>query len=318
MKPLKEFVSELRNSRETSLIVIACSKNKRSDEDIEKLFKRRYCSKRYRKRGKKKYTKNKKCIFHTNFEDRGINFKGKALRLEEDQKIRLNGNVVKLTMEQKVISNTEILKLKKEICFDRGVPKLRKNQEVCWRYRIWELLKSFRDCSLECHPDALQSLKGYPAYLRYKGRFYKAVWRRGGIKVWKKVVEDGWKVLILSAFYGFLRITDPIGNYDLRLSDLRLSDLNNKCKKLLPEILKVIMDTHDIKKVYFLTSEEYAEPFRGKLPNLYRVILLDRYGKEIVGYDYKEYFSEAGELFAYMVYGGNIPNKTRYIELEEI
>ena len=67
MKPLKEFVSELRNSRETSLIVIACSKNKRSDVDIEKLFKRRYCSKRYRKRGKKKYTKNKIMYFSHQF-----------------------------------------------------------------------------------------------------------------------------------------------------------------------------------------------------------------------------------------------------------
>jgi len=232
MKPLKEFVSELRNSRETSLIVIACSKNKRSDEELEEILNRSY-----------------------NFEEQNIKFNGKVLKL----------------------------------------------------------IKNFQKCSKINHKTALNFSKEYPAYLRYKGRFYKAVWRRGGIKVWKKVVEDGWKVLILSAFYGFLRITDPIGNYDLRLSDL-----NNKCKKLLPEILKVIMDTHDIKKVYFLTSEEYAEPFRGKLPNLYRVILLDKYGKEIVGYDYKEYFSEAGELFAYMVYGGNTPNKTRYIELEEI
>ena len=180
--------------------------------------------------------------------------------------------------------------------------------------KILKLIKNFRKYSEECHPNALEKYsKKYPAYLRYKGRFYKVIWRRGGIKIWKKVVEDGWKVLILSAFYGFLRITDPIGNYDLRLSNL-----NDKCKKLLPEILKVIVDTNNIKRVYFLTSKEYSEPFRGKLPNLYRVVLLDGSGKEIIGNEYKEYFSEAGEFFAYLIYGGKPPARTRYIKLEGI
>ena len=312
MIPLKEFVNELRNSRETSLLVISCSKTKRSDEDIKKLFKRRYCSKRYEKRKLKRFKKNKEYNFDINFEDREINFYSKTMELEEDQRISLNGKVLKLIVDQRISSDTEILELRKEISFDREVLKLRKNQQVS-SYRIWELLKDFRKCSQECHPKALKPSKDFPAYLRYKGRFYKVIWRRGGIKIWKKVVEDGWKVLILSAFYGFLRITDPIGNYDLRLSNL-----NDKCKKLLPEILKVIVDTNNIKRVYFLTSKEYSEPFRGKLPNLYRVVLLDGSRKEIIGNEYKEYFSEAGEFFAYLIYGGKPPTRTRYIKLERV
>ena len=194
-----------KKGRDTSLIVIACSKNKRSDEEIEILLKE-----------------------YNNF------------LVFEDRNIYLDPKSIKL-------------------------------------------IKIFQRCSKVNHRPALRFSKKYPAYLRYKGRFYKAIWRRGCFKIWRKVVEDGWKVLILSAFYGFLRITDPIGYYDLRLSDL-----NNE-------------------RIYFLTSREYVEPFREQLPNLYRVVLLDKSGNEIIGRGYKDYFSEAGELFAYLIHGGNPP-----------
>jgi len=121
------------------------------------------------------------------------------------------------------------------ISFNDKVSKLEKDQRVSF-YGISKLIKNFRKCSQKCHSNAPESSKEYPAYLRYNGRFYESVWGQRGIEVWMRVANDNWKVLILSTFYGFLSITDPIGNYDLRLSNL-----NNKCRKLLPEILELII-----------------------------------------------------------------------------
>ena len=58
MIPVEEFIYELRNGRKTSLIILACSGNKRSDREIERIF-------------------NKS----ENFEDQVISFKSKTLEL---------------------------------------------------------------------------------------------------------------------------------------------------------------------------------------------------------------------------------------------
>jgi len=61
--------------------------------------------------------------------------------------------------------------------------------------------------------------------------------------------------------------------------------------------------------VYFLTSKEYSKPFKNKLDNLYRVVLLDRSDMEIRGAYGTEYYSEAGKLFTSLVTGRHIPGK---------
>ncbi|WP_456330625.1 peroxide stress protein YaaA [Archaeoglobus sp.] len=232
MIPVEEFLTGVRDEKQTSLLVLACSGNKRSDSEIERLLNN-----------------------FSYFEDRTLVFDDKSLRL----------------------------------------------------------MDNFRKCTKAEHETALNPSKMYPAYLRYCGFFYNSVWELGGIEVWKKVVDDGWRVLILSAFYGFLRITDPINDYSLRISEL-----SAKCKRILLEILRSIIKTNGIDRVYFLTSKEYSKPFRKKMIDLYRVILLDSSNNKIIGSYGKEYYSEAGRLFASLVTGKDFHGKTHFVELEGI
>ena len=233
----EEFINELRDNKETSLIILACSKNKRSDVEVERIL-------------------NKS----NHFEDQTISFDYGTLRLI---------NNFRNCTETKHDTALKFSKMYPVYLRDSG-----------YLYKSQELVNNSQNITYirARHEITLKFSKMYPAYLRYIGRFYKSIWKQGGVEIWRRNVSDNWKVLILSAFYGFLKITDPISNYDLRLSNL-----NAECKELLPKTLKSIMKENGIKDVYFLTSEEYSEPFRGKLPNFYRVILLDGSGNEIIG-----------------------------------
>jgi len=66
-----------------------------------------------------------------------------------------------------------------------------------------ETLISFRNCAEKEHPDVIKPSEDYPAYLRYNGLFYKAVWEHGGANVREKVIQEDWKVIILSATMAF-------------------------------------------------------------------------------------------------------------------
>jgi len=232
MISVEKFIIELRNSKQTSLIILACSGNKRPDTEIERVL------------NKFSYLKDQTIFF-------------------DDESLRLVDN--------------------------------------------------FRKCTKTEHKTALKHSKMYPTCLRYSGFFYTSVWEQGGVEVWRRVANEGWKVLILSAFYGFLKVTDPINDYTLKLSDL-----NAKCKRILPEILESIMETNGIERVYFLTSREYSKPFRKKLSNLYRAVLIDASNRKIIGSYGMDYYSEAGKLFASLVSGKDFLGKVRFVELEEI
>ena len=194
----------------------------------------------------------------------------------------------------------------------RNLQKL-EEEAVLFDESVSRLLEDFRRCTMVMHGNAVEKSKEYPAYLRYSGSFYNSVWDNGGFDVWEKVIKDMWKVLILSAYYGFLKITDPISDYNLQISRL-----NAGCKQVLPKVLDSIIKTNGVEKVYLLTSKEYSKPFKNKLDNLYRVVLLDRSDMEIRGAYGTEYYSEAGKLFTSLVTSRHIPGKTNSIELEEI
>jgi hypothetical protein len=78
------------------------------------------------------------------------------------------------------------------------------------------------------------------------------------------------------------------------------------------------METNGIERVYFLTSREYSKPFRKKLSNLYRAVLIDASNRKIIGSYGMDYYSEAGKLFASLVSGKDFLGKVRFVELEEI
>ena len=174
------------------------------------------------------------------------------------------------------------------------------------------IIESYRKCTKAYHSDAVKPSRKYPAFLRYNGAFYLSVWDRGGVKVWEKVITDKWKVLILSSYYGFLRITDPINDYNLYMKKV-----NVKCRAMLQGILKSIMETNNIEEVYFLTSKTYAEQFVNGSVNAYRVRLYDAHRIEIRGSMGRDYYREVGSLFASII-DGQLYGKTKYVYLEEI
>jgi len=174
------------------------------------------------------------------------------------------------------------------------------------------VIKSYRSCIEDRHPGAVKSTQKYPAFLRYSGIFYNGVWNRGGLEVWERVIRDGWKVLILSSYYGFLRVTDCINDYDLHMKEV-----SKECKEKLPNILKKIMEVNNSSEVYFLTSKEYVKPFKNKVSNAYRMKLYDKSGREVDGLNY---YREVSTLFVSIITGitEQISGKVEYVELEKI
>ncbi len=188
-----------------------------------------------------------------------------------------------------------------------------KQTSISFDNTTMEFLRSFRSCTEKEHPDTVKPSEDYPAFLRYSGQFYKAVWDCGKTQIWEKVVQDNWKVLILSAYYGFLKIIDPIKDYNLQMSKLKA-----KCKRKLPQVLQAIKNANGIENIYFLTSETYIDPFRGKFENIYRVVLLDRTGEnEIRGYMLTDYYREAGYLFASII-SGEVRGFAGFVRLEAV
>ena len=118
---------------------------------------------------------------------------------------------------------------------------------------IKRALSEYRECVMKVAREALdRKSKPYPAYMRYDGYFYRAT----RIDTWLKAEEKGYKVVILSALYGFLHPTEPIRYYDLSMHQVPQS-----CKAILPRILDLLKDVLDFEKAVFLTSRTYFEPF---------------------------------------------------------
>lgn len=173
--------------------------------------------------------------------------------------------------------------------------------QICRNPKVYtgkfcELNLRFRRCAEKYHPTAVdKSSKPYPAFIRYSGYFYKAIEEKGGLELWMEAVKQGWNLLILSAFYGFLHVTEPIRYYNLQISQL-----NEDCKKILPEILNAYLEASPgIEKIIFLTSETYSRPFIYKtIKPIYRLCLKDASGREILGDYGKDFYSLAGKIFA--------------------
>jgi len=201
-----------------------------------------------------------------------------------------------------------------EIGFLKNMPAVLdlKQTSINFDNTTMELLRSFRICTEKEHPDAIKPSKDYPAFLRYSGQFYRAVWECGKTQTWEKVVQENWKILILSAYYGFLKITDPIKNYNLQMSKLKA-----KCKRMLPQVLQAIKNANDIENIYFFASNTYTHPFKGELENIYQVYLLDHLKKEIYGQYAREYYKEAGYLFASII-SGDVRGSARFVSLEVV
>ncbi len=199
-----------------------------------------------------------------------------------------------------------------EICSLKNVSALLnlKQTSINFDNITTELLKSFRSCTEKEYSDAVKSSENYPAFLRYKGLFYDAVWSHGKTQVWEKVIKENWKVLILSAYYGFLKITDPVKKYNLQMSKLKA-----KCKRNLPQILQAIKNANNFKNIYFFASNTYTKPFKEKLGNIYQIRLFDYLKKGIYGRYARKYYKEAGHLFASII-SGEICGSTRFVRLE--
>lgn len=162
--------------------------------------------------------------------------------------------------------------------------------------KFYDLNMCFRQCTEKHHPKAVkEKSKPYPAFVRYSGYFYKAIEEKCGLELWMRALMQGWNLLILSAFYGFLHVAEPIRYYNLQISQL-----DEDCKKILPEILNAYLEAKpEIEKIIFLTSETYCRPFIYKtIKPIYRLCLKDAYGKEILGEYGKDFYSLAGKIFA--------------------
>ena len=173
----------------------------------------------------------------------------------------------------------------------------------------------FRQCVEKYHPTAVdRESKPYPAFVRYSGYFYKAIEESYGFELWKKALNQGWNILILSAYYGFLRADDFIQYYNLRITQL-----NKQCLKILPRILNAYLEIKpQIRKVIFFTSETYMTPFRYRINKpVYRLSLKDEFGYKIIGSYGKDYYSYAGKIFASIIAGEQyLVSKAISIELE--
>lgn len=178
------------------------------------------------------------------------------------------------------------------------------------------LNRLFRQCVEKYHPTAVdKDSKPYPAFIRYSGYFYRAVEETYGLELWKEALNQGWNILILSAYYGFLQIDDPIQYYNLRIPQL-----NKQCLEILPRILNAYLETKfKIEKIVFFTSETYMKPFRFEVDKpIYRLSLKDKFGREIGGPYGKDYYSLAGKTFANIIAEEkpHLIDKTISIELE--
>ncbi|MEM2971530.1 MAG: peroxide stress protein YaaA [Candidatus Bathyarchaeia archaeon] len=172
--------------------------------------------------------------------------------------------------------------------------------KICKDPRVYtdkfcELNLRFRRCTEKYHSTAVdKSSKPYPAFIRYSGYFYKAIEEKS-LELWMEALKQGWNLLILSAFYGLLQVTEPIRYYNLQISQL-----NEDCQKILPEILNAYLEARpEIEKIIFLTSETYSRPFINKtIKPIYRLYLKDASGREILGDYGKDFYSLAGKIFA--------------------
>jgi len=154
-----------------------------------------------------------------------------------------------------------------------------------------EEFSPYRQCTEAAYKGCLYHSKRYPACLRYNGTFYKQIL----IKLWEQA--NRLPVLILSAYYGLLRPTDAILNYNLAISQVKTS-----CKRLLPTLLESYLDKHNLKKAIFLTSSSYFLPFKGK-GIAERLHLYDQSGNEIIGPYARDYYLMAGKILANLLAG---------------
>ncbi len=186
---------------------------------------------------------------------------------------------------------------------DEIIQKL--NFHVCKRGRIsfsasYHVLNHvFRKCVGKYHATAVnRTSKSYPAFIRYYGYFYRAIEEKYGLALWNKVLDDEWNVLILSAYYGFLQIDDPIQYYNLRISEL-----SKECLEILPKILNMyVRKNSEIQKIIFLTSQTYVNPFRNKINKpIYRLSLKDKFNRAIIGPYGRDFYYLAGEIFASII-----------------
>ncbi|RKX56319.1 MAG: hypothetical protein DRP29_09700 [Thermodesulfobacteriota bacterium] len=149
-----------------------------------------------------------------------------------------------------------------------------------------EVFSAYRQCTKKAYKHRVYKSKYYPACLRYNGIFYRQI----PIKLWERI--DKLPVLILSAYYGFLRPTDGISNYNLKISQVKTS-----CKRHLPALLKRYMNEYQFKEAVFLTSSNYFLPFK-KENFAKRLHLYDNSGNEIIGPYGRDYYILTGRMFS--------------------
>ncbi len=157
-----------------------------------------------------------------------------------------------------------------------------------------EMFGDYRQCTEAAYRQFVQNSRPYPACLRYNGVFYRQI----NPYLWQRAGQIG--VLILSAYYGFLRPTDGILDYNLAISQVKPS-----CKRLLVAGLKRYMAKFQFKEAIFLTSSSYFSPFKST-PFAKRLCFYDSNGKTIMGPYGRDYYTLAGQWFANLL-SGNVP-----------
>jgi len=175
---------------------------------------------------------------------------------------------------------------------------------------VSDFVKDFRRCTQTHHPLAVKKeSEFYPSFLRYSGYFYKSI-QEANINVWQVIERENWNILILSAYYGFLLAQEMIQDYNLQISKLK-----QDCKTKLVVILESYLNVNpQIARVQFFTSKKYTRPFVNMLKiDAFKVSLLDKVGKEIVGPYGKDFYMLVGRLFYFLI-SGEAVNKIDNIE----